>query len=148
AVLQIVEPVMHGLHWPDAVLSYVVVALAAGFPVVVALAWIFDVKSGVVARTPPSSNLSRPRIAFALGAIAVVASAPGLLWYFVWRQPAEPAVADSTGAVATPRRRRIPVGGSPSRGPGNAPVTIVEFGDFQCPYTKQADLVLHKLFEK
>jgi len=25
-VLQIVEPVMHGLHWPDAVLSYVVVA--------------------------------------------------------------------------------------------------------------------------
>ena len=28
AVLQIIEPVMHGLHWPDAVLSYVVVALA------------------------------------------------------------------------------------------------------------------------
>src|SRR2546430_2690344 len=34
---------MHGLHWPDAVLSYVVVALAAGFPIVVTLAWIFDV---------------------------------------------------------------------------------------------------------
>jgi hypothetical protein len=42
AVLQIIEPIMHGLHWPDVVLSYVVVALAAGFPVVVALAWIFD----------------------------------------------------------------------------------------------------------
>ena len=28
AVLQIIEPVMHGLHWPDEVLSYVVVALA------------------------------------------------------------------------------------------------------------------------
>jgi len=28
AVLQIIEPVMHGLHWPDAVLSYIVVALA------------------------------------------------------------------------------------------------------------------------
>jgi len=45
AVLQI-EPVMHGLHWPDAVLSYVVVALAVGFPIVVSLAWIFDAKSG------------------------------------------------------------------------------------------------------
>src|SRR3989442_9071047 len=29
AVLQVIEPIMHGLHWPDAVLSYVVVALAA-----------------------------------------------------------------------------------------------------------------------
>jgi len=37
-VLQIIEPVMHGLHWPDEVLSYVVVALAAGFPLVVGLA--------------------------------------------------------------------------------------------------------------
>jgi len=147
-VLQIVEPVMHGLHWPDAVLSFVVVALAAGFPVVIALAWIFDVSAGVVTRTPPSSNLSRSRIALALGVIAIVSSAPGLLWYFIMRKPAGPAVAGATGAVATPGRRRIPVGGSPSRGPGNAPVTIVEFGDFQCPYTKQGELVLHKLFEK
>src|SRR2546428_408205 len=46
AVLQIIEPVMHGLHWPDAVLSYIVVALAAGFPVVLMLAWIFDVNEG------------------------------------------------------------------------------------------------------
>ncbi len=37
AVLQIIEPIMHGLHWPDAVLSYVVVPLAVGFPVVVSL---------------------------------------------------------------------------------------------------------------
>ncbi len=52
AVLQIIEPVMHGLHWPDAVLSYVVVALAIGFPVVVALAWAFDVKEGRIERAP------------------------------------------------------------------------------------------------
>ena len=38
AILQVIEPVMHGLHWPDAVLSYTVVALALGFPLVVALA--------------------------------------------------------------------------------------------------------------
>jgi hypothetical protein len=37
---------MHGFHWPDVVLSYVVAALAVGFPVVVSLAWIFDVNAG------------------------------------------------------------------------------------------------------
>lgn len=43
AVLQIIEPVMHGLHWPDAVLSAVIIALAAIGPVVVGIAWAFDV---------------------------------------------------------------------------------------------------------
>jgi protein-disulfide isomerase len=28
----------------------------------------------------------------------------------------------------------IPVGGSPARGPSNAPVTIVEFTDYECPF--------------
>src|SRR5438105_15812777 len=32
AVLQIIEPVMHGFHWPEEVLSYVVVALAVASP--------------------------------------------------------------------------------------------------------------------
>src|SRR5262249_8106872 len=32
AVLQIIEPIMHGAHWPEIVLSYVVAGLAAGFP--------------------------------------------------------------------------------------------------------------------
>ena len=53
AVLQIIEPIAHALHWPDAVLSYVVVALAAGFPIVVTLAWIFDVGSGGFERQQP-----------------------------------------------------------------------------------------------
>src|SRR5262245_32235764 len=57
AVLQIIEPIMHGLHWPDAVLSYAVVALALGFPLVVALAWIFDVNAGRIERTPGALRL-------------------------------------------------------------------------------------------
>lgn len=43
------------LHWPEAVLSYVVVALALGFPAVVALAWIFDVNAGRIERTGPAA---------------------------------------------------------------------------------------------
>src|SRR6266566_2702263 len=78
AVLQIVEPVMHGLHWPDAVLSYVVVALAAGFPVVMALAWIFDVREGRIEKTagPPL----QPRLALLLVAIGSLAATPGLVY--------------------------------------------------------------------
>src|SRR2546430_5446736 len=66
AVLQIIEPVMHGLHWPDAVLTYVVVALAIGFFLVVTLAWIFDVNAGRIERTAPVTGLRRARLALLL----------------------------------------------------------------------------------
>src|SRR5438270_6270506 len=74
AVLQIIEPIMHGLHWPDAVLSYVVVALAAGFPIVLALAWIFDASADTAA-----ASLRGPRVVIALVAIGAIAATPGLV---------------------------------------------------------------------
>jgi TolB-like protein/Tfp pilus assembly protein PilF len=91
AVLQIIEPVMHGLHWPEAVLSYVVVGLAVGFPVVVTLAWIFDVNEGRIERT--AGKPVGGRLALALVGIGVLAAAPGIIWYFVIR--ARPAPAES-----------------------------------------------------
>ena len=65
AVLQVIEPIMHGLHWPDAVLGYVVVGLALGFPVVVALAapgmaWYF-----LLRRPPPLADRSIAVLPFA-----------------------------------------------------------------------------------
>jgi TolB-like protein/Tfp pilus assembly protein PilF len=86
AVLQIVEPVMHGLHWPEVTLSYVVVALAIGFPIVVSLAWIFDVNAGRLERTPASGReFKGTHIALVLTAIGVLAAAPGIVWYFFVR---------------------------------------------------------------
>jgi TolB-like protein/Tfp pilus assembly protein PilF len=86
AVLQIVEPVMHGLHWPEVTLSYVVVALAIGFPIVVSLAWIFDVNAGRLERTPASGReLQGTHIALVLTAIGVLAATPGIVWYFFLR---------------------------------------------------------------
>src|SRR5262249_53454214 len=62
----------------------VVVALAAGFPVVITLAWIFDVKAGRIERTAPASAAGPRgiRLALLLVGIGVLAAAPVFGWYF------------------------------------------------------------------
>ena len=52
AFLQVIEPIQHGLHLPDAMLTYVVVALGAGFPVVVTLGWAYEVTAKGIEPTP------------------------------------------------------------------------------------------------
>jgi protein-disulfide isomerase len=52
--------------------------------------------------------------------------------YLFWGLNPAPAAETTPGA----RRVNVKVGNSPSLGPENAPVTIIEFGDYQCPYCK------------
>jgi protein-disulfide isomerase len=47
-----------------------------------------------------------------------------------------------------PLRVKVATDGSPSRGPKEAPVTIVEFSDFQCPYCAQLSRTLHEAMSK
>lgn len=45
-------------------------------------------------------------------------------------------------------RKKIQLKSLPFRGPENAPVTIVEFSDFQCPYCRRAYNVLKEVMKK
>jgi serine/threonine-protein kinase len=99
AVLQIVEPIMHGLHWPEEVLSYVVVGLALGLPVVVGVAWSFDVKAGRIERTglAPEGTTDGLRLGIELVLTGAFAAAPLIYSLIVHRtQPnvsAAPSIA-------------------------------------------------------
>ena len=60
------------------------------------------------------------------------------------------AVAGDDGAAPKDETTvwRVPIAGSPSRGPATAPVTIVEFGDFQCPFCLRSGKVLSAARER
>jgi protein-disulfide isomerase len=51
-------------------------------------------------------------------------------------------------AAAGPPKLEVPVGTSPTRGPAKAPVTIVAFSEFQCPFCSRALPGLKEVEEK
>lgn len=95
AVLQIIEPVMHGLSLPEWVLKATVVALGLGFPFTLVLAWAFDVKGGRI----ESAGAPRGRGLFVLIALGILIGAPGVTWY-LWRNRAPPPEAAGSPSIA------------------------------------------------
>jgi protein-disulfide isomerase len=58
--------------------------------------------------------------------------------------PARPAAAPARGPDPA-RQYQISLDGAPLRGAASAPVTIVEFSDFQCPYCGRVESTLAKI---
>src|SRR5712664_1853531 len=106
ALLQVIEPVMHGLHLPEWTLSFVIVALAVAFPVVVVLAWVFDLSPGGIERTAPirPERQGRLPVALALGVVAALAVVPALAWHFTraGSAPAPPATPVAPSVAVLP----------------------------------------------
>ncbi len=46
-----------------------------------------------------------------------------------------------------PPRVRVSAGSSPARGPADAPVELIEFADFQCPYCQAASPTVRRILE-
>ena len=97
AVLQIIEPVMHGLDLPAWVLSATVIGLGIGFPFVLILAWALDLRGGRIERTGP---LPSPRLLVGLVALGVAVAAPGVGWYLWKSHPRMAADAAEVPSIA------------------------------------------------
>ena len=115
AVLQVYEPLMHGLHLPDWTLSFVVVVLGMGFPVTAVLSWLFDLKASGIERTAPIGaggspalrlgGLRLPALLLGLGAAA---AAPGVVYFFVWPGTARRAAEAAAGPASGPSIAVLP----------------------------------------
>jgi serine/threonine-protein kinase len=105
AVLQTVEPVLHAYHLPEWTLTAVVTFLAAGFPVTVILAWVFDLTTKGITRTDRAGGQgpipARPRVALLL-ALGLLSAAPGLVYFFAWPGVAWRRTATPSPAATAP----------------------------------------------
>ncbi len=104
AVLQVAEPVLHGLRLPEWVLSVIVLVLGLGLPVSIALAWIYDLTAEGVRRTAePAATASnhehhRRFLVLLLAASAVIATGIAVL---ALRPAATPAIDEQGRLVVT-----------------------------------------------
>jgi protein-disulfide isomerase len=57
------------------------------------------------------------------------------------------AAAPPAAAPAADQKFEVQVGSAPVRGPKNAPVTIVEFSDFQCPFCSRVEPTLKQIMD-
>ena len=125
------------------------------------LSWPVILGAGTVAGIPFTVSLLIAGIAFdgaqleeaKLGVLAAAILAALLSWVVfrvIARLPAEVRARQQLGTAddlldlseeVDPERDHL-------RGPGSAPVTLVEYGDYECPYCGQAEIVIRELLDE
>jgi adenylate cyclase len=100
-ILQVINNVAPGLNLPNSAVTLVIVLLAAGFPIALIFAWIFDIKATGPADVPaPKANTTALDFVLAGGLAAVIA-------IFAYEQVAAPGGRSvqrlATGAAAAPK---------------------------------------------
>jgi adenylate cyclase len=86
-VVQVSATVMPAYHAPEWILPVFITAVALGFPVALVLAWAFEVKGGVIEKTPEStgslSTANKHRV-WLLAAVGLIISALAVGGYWLW----------------------------------------------------------------
>ncbi|MEN6532540.1 MAG: thioredoxin domain-containing protein [Bryobacteraceae bacterium] len=89
---------------------------------------------------PQPLETSRPRVAAALKAAKSKEQLRGLVHQLLARAEVKVLIA--------PPRQPVEIANSPRRGSASAPVMIVEFSDYQCPYCRRAQSTLNQVLAK
>jgi len=99
------------------------------------------------ARLLAASGVDRTGIAAGPNAIALASNDDDDNWQIVpSEKDSEPTAPAASGAGASQGTEDSE--GDPALGPANAPVTIVEFSEFQCPFCREAADTLKRVREK
>jgi TolB-like protein len=113
-VIQISATVMPVYHAPEWILPIFITAVALGLPVALVLAWAFELKGGVIGKTPESGgglSATNKRRAWLLAGAGLTISAFAVGGYWLWypSRKATTASQSSTAAMPVVREKSIAV---------------------------------------
>jgi serine/threonine-protein kinase len=126
-VIQISATVMPAYHAPEWILPIFITLIALGFPVALVLAWAFEVKGGVIEKTPEStgsfSAANKHRV-WLLAAVGLIISALAVGGYWLWHPWHKTSTTSKVSTTTMPVVREKSIAILPfenlSRDPDNA----------------------------